>query len=225
MNRRLSCWTWAAVAVLCALPAAAAPFRVKLENDAVVISGVTLKGQVVLLGVTREIGDDDFPTVRRHLKTLSDDDGDGVVRYPVEGGVPLRSLWAAADLKSGDYDSAAPERFGIRRVNWRGHGLGRRNDGRDSIEDRRNLLELLVVRPQAGAWASRISDGDKSDSDGAINGRLEGILDQMQPISGTNPPPVVLQKDDLVLALDPNALEITLVKVPAAVRPAQGDHR
>jgi len=204
------------VAVLWALPAGAAPFRVTLENDAVVISGVPLQGQVVLLGVTREIGNDDFPVIRRHLKTLSDDDNDGVIRYPIEGGVPLRSLWAAADLKSGDYDSAAPERFGIRRVNWRGRGLGRRNDGRDSVEDRRSLLELLVVRPQAGAWASRISDGDESDSDGAINGRLEGILDEMKPISGTSPPPSGLQKDDLVVAIDPYALEITLIKVPAA---------
>jgi hypothetical protein len=187
-----------------------------LENDAVVISGVTLKGQVVLLGVTREIGEDDFPVVHRHLKILSDEDGDGVIRYPIEGGVPLRSLWAVADLKSGDYDTAAPERFGIRRVNWRGRGLGRRNDGRDSVEDRRNLLELLVVRPQAGAWASRVSDGDESDSDGTINGRLEGVMDEMKPISGTSPPPSVLQKDDLVVAIDPNALEITLIKVPAA---------
>jgi hypothetical protein len=187
-----------------------------LDNDAVVVSGVTLKGQIVLLGVTREIGEDDFPTLHRHLTTLSDDDGDGVIRYPVEGGVPLRSVWAVADLKSGDFDSVSPERFGTRRVNWRGRGLERRNDGRDAVENRGNLLELLVVRPGAGAWESRISDGDESDSDGAIDGRLEGLLDQMKPISGTAPPPSVFQKDDLVLAIDPASMEITLVKVPAA---------
>jgi hypothetical protein len=216
MNRRLSCWFWSAVAVLCALPAGAAPFRVSLENDAVIVSGVTLKGQVVLLGVTREIGEDDFPTLHRHLTTLSDDDGDGVIRYPIESGIPLRSVWAVADLKSGDYDAVAPERFGVRRVNWRGRGLEHRNDGKDAVEDRRSLLELLVVRPGAGAWESRISDGDESDSDGVIDGRLQGVLDQMKPVSGTAPPPSVFQKDDLVLAIDPAALEITLVKVPAS---------
>jgi len=169
----------------------------------------------VLLGVTREIGEDDFPVLHRHLITLSDDDGDGVIRYSVDGGIPLRSVWAVADLKSGDFDTASPERFGTRRVNWRGRGLEHRNDGRDAVENRGNLLELLVVRPGAGAWESRISDGDASDSDGAIDGRLEGLLDQLQPVAGTAPPPSVFQKDDVVLAIAPNALEITLVKVPA----------
>jgi hypothetical protein len=186
-----------------------------LEKDAVVVSGVTPKGQVVLLGVTREIGEDDFPIVHRHLTTLSDEDGDGVIRYPITGGVPLRSLWAVADLTSGDYDTASPGPSGVRRVSWRGRGLERRNDGKDAVEDRRTLLELLVVRPQAGVWESRVSDGDESDSDGVIDGRLEGLLERMKPVSGTAPPPSVFQKDDLVLALDPAALEITLIKVPA----------
>lgn len=217
MNRRMSCWVWIAVAVLWAVPAGAVPFRVTLEAGAVVISGVTPKGQVVLLGVTREIGEDDFHTVRRHLHALTDDDGDGAIRYPVEGGIPLRSLWAAADLTSGDYDAAAPEKFGLRRVSWRGRGLEHRNDGKDAVEDRRTILELVVVRPQAGAWALRVSDGDESDADGVIDGRLEGILDQMKPLAGNPQPPSMFQHDDLVLAIDPNTMEITLVKVPAAL--------
>jgi hypothetical protein len=201
--------------------AGAAPFRVTLESDAVVASGVTPKGKIVLLGVTRRIAEDDVPEVRRHLAVLVDDDGDGTVRYPVEQGVPQRSLWAAADLASGDFDTAAPTGFGLRRVNWRGRGLERRRDGRDAVEDRRSLLELLVVRPQTGAWALRVGDGDGSDGDGVIDGRLQAVVDQMQPLEGSPQPPSQLQGDDLVVALDPAAMEITLVKVPkqAEVKP------
>lgn len=213
MDRRLSCWYWAAVSLLWAMPAEAAPFRVTLENDAVVVSGVTLQGQVVLLGVSREIGEDDFHNVRRHLQTLTDEDGDGVIRYTVEG-VPLRSLWAVADLASGNHDAVAPEGFGLRRVNWRGRGPERRQDGKGAVEDRRTRLELLVVRPKVGAWNLRVSDGDASDGDGAIDGRLEGILEQMQPLAASPQAPSIFQKDDLVLALDPAAMEITLFKVP-----------
>lgn len=214
MNRRLSFWIWTAAAGLWALPAGAAPFRVTLETDAVVISGMTLKGQVALLGVTREIGEDDFHTVRRHLKVLTDEDGDGAIRYPVTEGVQLRSLWAVADLTSGDSDVVAPEKFGVRRVNWRGRGLERRHDGKDALDDRRTILELLVVRPQVGAWALRVRDGGESDADGVIDGRVQGILDRMEPLAASPQPPSVFRRDDLVLALDPAAMEITLVKVP-----------
>lgn len=201
------------LAALSALPAAAAPFRVSLESDAVVASGVTPKGQVALLGVTREIGEDDFPTVRRHLTVLSDEDGDGTITYKVEQGVPVRSLWSVVDLASGDFDAVAPEGFGLRKVNWRGRGLERRN-GRDAVEDRRSLLEVLVVRPKAGAWALRVRDGGEGDGDGVIDGRLAGVLDQMRPLEGSPEAPEAFQKDDVVLALDPTAMEITLFKVP-----------
>jgi hypothetical protein len=213
MNRKMSFWLWTAAALWWALPVGAAPFRATLETDAIVISGVTLKGQVVLLGVTREIGEDDFHTVRRHLEVLADEDGDGTVRYPIAGGIPLRSLWAVADLTSGEYDALAPAELGLRRVNWRGRGLQRRPDGKDAVEDRRPRLELLLVRPQVGAWTLRVNDGDASDGDGIIDGRLEGILDRMRPLASSPQPPSVFQRDDLVVALDPAAMEITLFKV------------
>jgi hypothetical protein len=198
---------------LAAAPAAAAPFRLALEADAVVASGVTANGQVALLGVTREIGPDNFPVVKRHLEVLVDDDGDGIVRYPVAPGIPLRSVWAVVDMASGDSDTAAPQAFGTRRVSPRGRGLQRRHDGRDALEDQRTLVELLVVRPKAGAWALRVSDGNESDGDGRVDGRLEGILDRMEPLAASPEPPSVFQREDVVLALDPAAMEITLIKV------------
>ncbi len=214
MGRWLTRLATPLVFAMVSVPASAAPFRVTLEPDAVVVSGVTAKGKAALLGVTREIGEDDYPTVRRHLEVLADDDGNGTIRYPIETGVPLRSVWAVVDLTSGDHDVAAPQKFGVRRVNWRGRGLEKRSDGRDAVEDRRTLLELLVVRPQVGAWALRVRDGAESDGDGIIDGRLSGVLDSMQPLSDSPQPPSVLQKDDVVLALDPAAMEIILVKVP-----------
>lgn len=214
MSRNLARWAMPLVCALIAVPVSAAPFRVTLESDAVVVSGVTANGKAALLGVTREIGEDDYPMVKRHLEVLADDDGDGTIRYPVEPGIPLRSVWAVVDMTSGDHDSVAPQAFGERRVNWRGRGLERRSDGRDAVEDRRTLLELLVVRPGAGAWALRVRDGQETDGDGRIDGRLEGVLADMQPLADSPEPPSVLQPDDVVLALDPSAMEITLVKVP-----------
>lgn len=204
---------WMVLLVMSAAPAAAAPLRMVLEEDAVVISGVTAKGEVALLGVTREIGEDEYPTARRHLEVLTDEDGDGVVRYPVEGGVPLRSLFAAVDLASGDFETVSPEILGFRRVPWRGRGPARRGDGKDSVEDRRRILELLVVRPSVGVWTARLKDGDGSDGDGVIDGRVEGLLESLSPLGSGHEAPSVFQRGDVVLALDPTVLEIILVKV------------
>jgi hypothetical protein len=214
MNRRLRCWAWTALALLWTLPVGAAPFQIRLEADAVLISGVNPNGKVVLLGVNREVGEDDFHTVRRHLKVLADEDGDGAIHYPVEEGVQLRSVWAVADLTNGNSDIASPEKFGVRRVNWRGRGLERRHDGKDALDDQRTILEFLVVRPQVGAWALQVRDGGESDGDGVIDGRVQGILDRMEPLAASPQPPSAFQRDDVVLALDPGAMEITLVKVP-----------
>ncbi|HET9225496.1 MAG TPA: hypothetical protein VFR31_02430 [Thermoanaerobaculia bacterium] len=214
MRRSPARWTLPLVCALIAAPASAAPFRVTLESDAVVVSGVTAKGKAALLGVTREIGEDDYPTVKRHLEVLADEDGDGTIRYPMASGVPARSVWAVVDLASGDHDSISPQKFGERRVNWRGRGLERRSDSRDAVEDRRTILELLVVRPQTGAWALRVRDGQETDGDGRIDGRLEGVLGEMKPLGDAPAPPSVFEKDDVVLALDPSAMEITVVKVP-----------
>jgi hypothetical protein len=209
--RRLS---WIAAVLLGALPAGALPIKTALEAGAVVISGATPNGQVVVFGVTREVGEDDFHTVRRHLAVLTDDDGDGTVRYAVEEGVPLRSLWSAADLASGDYATAAPEGYELRKADWKGDGL-KRLGGKDTLEDRRSLLELLVVRAGEGAWAKQVTDGGESDADGLVDGRLEGVLDQMTPLASSPPSPSVFLENDLVLAIDPDAMEIILVKVPA----------
>ena len=213
MSRGLARWVWVSMLALAAAPLAAAPFRAALESDGVVVSGVAAKGRIALLGVTREIGEDDFPMVKRHLEVLADEDGDGVIRYPVEPGVPVRSVWAVVDLASGSFDTVAPQAFGVRRVNWRGRGPQRRQDGRDAVEDQRTLVELLVVRPEVGAWAMRVSDGNPSDGDERIDGRLEGILDRMEPLAASPQAPSVFQRDDVVLALDPALMEITLIKV------------
>lgn len=203
------------IAALIAGSAAAAPLRITFDERAVQISGVTTKGQVVLLGVSRTVEEDDFTTVRRYREMLSDEDGDGTVRYQLQPGVPLRSVWAAVDLTSGQFEAGAPADFRVHRVNWRGRGLIRRPDGLDAVEDVRTLSELLVVRPSVGAWALRVSDGDETDEDNTINGRLQGVLDHLEPLGSSPEPPMTFQRDDVVLALDPTVLELTLVKVPA----------
>lgn len=199
-----------------ATAAGAEPFRLTVEGEAVVATGATAKGQVVFFGITREVAPDDVVEVNRKVDVLTDEDGDGRVAFPQGRAVPLRSAWVAVDLTSGDVEAAAPEGFRLKKVNFRGRGAGKRPDGRGSVVDARGIAELLVVRPGVGAWTLYLGDGGPGDEDGTPNGQLEAALDRMEPLAGSPPPPQTFQKDDVVVLLDPDQLEMTLIKLPAA---------
>jgi hypothetical protein len=200
-----------------AAAASAEPLRLAVEAEGLMATNATANGQVVFFGVSREIDPDDVVNVVPHLEIRKDDDGDGRVSLPLGGPVALHSTWAAVDLAGGGFDAAAPEGFRLKKVSFRGRGLGKRPDGRDSVLDARGLAEILVVRPGVGAWALRLGDGGPGDEDGTANGRLEAALDRMTPLPGSPAAPQSFQKDDVVLLLDPNLLEITLIKVPNAL--------
>jgi hypothetical protein len=192
---------------------AAGPLRLTASPDAMVASGVTVKGKVVFLGITREIAPDDVAEIRRRLEVIADEDSDGQATYKLDQPIDQRSMWVAVDVTSGDFDTAAPEGFRLRKVNWRGRGITNRPDGRDSVEDARAFAEVLVVRPGTGAWILRLGDGGPDDADGSPDGRLEAALDRMSPLAGSPEPPQRFQRDDVVVLMDPNSMEMTLAKV------------
>jgi len=127
--------------------------------------------------------------------------------------MPRRSMWVAVDLASGDFATASPPGFRLLNVSWHGHGIEHRNDGRDQVEDARPFAEVLVVRPGLGAWTLRLGDGSPADADGKPNGRIAAALDGMEPLAGSPAPPSTFVAGDTVLLLDPNAMEMTVVRV------------
>lgn len=93
------------------LSAAALP-EISFEPSAVVARGITPKGQAVWFSVAREISRRSIDVVPRHAVT-ADEDADGAVRLELGQEVPLRSVWFAVDLATGETAVAAPppERF------------------------------------------------------------------------------------------------------------------
>ena len=118
-------------------------------------------------------------------------------------------MWAAVDLATGGFTLAAPEGFELRQVSFPGNALGA---ARRALSDRRRFLEILVVRPgagaDAGAWGGRFGDGSPSDDDGVEDRGVRARLSSLEPIAPDGvPAPDHLAAGDVVIVVDPETLQ------------------
>lgn len=197
-------------------PAGAPVPQIAFQPRSVMVEGITAKGQAVGFSVSREVAEDDVATVVRRVQMLADDDGDGKVQWDLDREVPLRSIWVAVDLATGQVAAASPDGYPLRRVGWRGRGLGRGNPRADRVEDARPFAEVLLVRPGQGAWRLTVGDGSAADDDGQPDGKLAAALDRMVPVAGTAPPPSRFDRSDVVVLIDPNRMELVVVQAGQA---------
>jgi len=197
-------------------PASAPKPAIAFDSQAVTVQGCTPKGRVVWFSMAREVAEDDVATIVRRQEVAIDEDGDGAVSLKLQGEVPLRSIWVAVDLTSGEFATASPQGYPLRQVAFRGRGLGRDNARSDQVEDARGYAEVMVVRPGEGAWGLTVGDGSEADEDGQADGRVAAALDRMRPVAaeGANPPQRFDPKD-VVILIDPNRMELTVVKAGA----------
>lgn len=197
-------------------PATAEPV-LAFEERAVVATGLTPKGEVVWFSVAKQIEGGMAHFVRRD-DVLPDTDGDGTVRFELDRTVPLQSIWVAVDLATGAAAVGTPEGYTLRDASAP-PGRGRGAAGRpDWVEEGRELLELLVVRPGQGAWGMTLGDGGANDDDGRGDGRITAVLARLRAVGANPASPAPLdrfQPKDLVFAVDLDRMEILAERIPA----------
>lgn len=190
--------------LLLAAPLSAAPPELSFEADAVLARGVTPKGTVVWFSVAREISRQSATVVPR-MEQKADEDGDGVVRLEPGRDVPLRSIWFAVDLETGEAAVAAPEGFPLQEGDLAGKAIPA---ALNRLDLQSGFVYLVLVRPGVGAWRLRAGDGGASDEDGEPDGTLRAALASLEGIDpSTPPPPERFSPSDLLLVIDPNRME------------------
>ena len=190
--------------------AAAAPPEVSFEPEAVVARGITPKGQAVWFSVAREISRRSIDVVPRHAVT-ADEDGDGAVRLELGQEIPLRSIWFAVDLATGETAVATPEGFPLLEMDLPGDAIPA---ALNRLDLERRFAYLLLVRPGMGAWQLRIGDGGESDEDGEPDGTLRAALSSLAPVQEDGPPPPErFSPRDVLLVVDPERLEFAMVRI------------
>jgi hypothetical protein len=189
-----------------ALPAGAQP-TIGFEENAVVASGVTPGGSVVWFGIARERPGRITQVVRRD-PVLPDSDGDGVARLDLGRSVAVQSIWAAVDLTSGSFAVATPEGTPRREVALPGNSFRRSPRGAvEALQDARQFLEILVVRPGEGAWSLSVGDGGASDADLQPDGGVQAALTSMRPLGTAKTALDQLLPGDVVVVIDPRQME------------------
>lgn len=194
---------------LSAAPPAKQDLRVDVGETEVTVAGVTPGGEVVIVGVA--ITPIRWSSLtRRYDAVVADTDRDGRVTYAA----PPRStaVWVAVDTSSGAVAAGVPAHQTPQPFDFPPNGLRRAADGKVvKLEGSAQTLEILLVRPGAGAWGSSALDGGRSDSDRVNDGTIRMSLGEMKAIAG-GAAPEHLRGSDIVVVIDADSLRYAIVQ-------------
>lgn len=196
-------------------PAVTQSIVVTFSGQIVHIAGITPNGSVAIMAAMRELYRTTVIKMTNTEKILTDTAGTGAVDFDLGRAIPLRSIWAVVDMTSGQATLASPAGFPLRAFSLPATLArnGRSNDD-DQIVGNRLLLDILFVRPgkNGGAWFQRTSDGGETDEDAKNDGQTLCSLSGFIAVDRRNdPPPRRLQRDDVLVFIDP--MEMMAAKV------------
>ena len=183
-----------------ALPASA--LTVNFEPNAVVANEVTPGGSAVFFAVAFDMSGG----VRTRVRTaviVRDDDGDGIVRYEPEGGVPWVGLWGVVDFTTGAAQVLSRSRGPLNNLAVR--GAFRSDEGGQRFPRFAHDLssaDLLVVRPGKGAWKAAATEGGDGDTDYMADGKVVIGAGHLVPLTDGQSAPEHLLPGDVVVLID-----------------------
>ena len=184
-------------------PGAANTIEITFSDRTIHASGISRGGDAIIFAsiIGRHSG---LQKLGRYREVVGDSDGDGEVTLTVPD-LPVVSLWAVVDFTTGAHAVAAPPGFDPHPMELPAHGW---RGGLEHFDLRRDYLEVLVVRPGAGAWMLSAAEGGSNDDDRALNAVLRTRLTRMQRLHGDAAPrPPVVVPRDLLLIVDPHTLD------------------
>jgi len=197
---------WTVAVFLTALVALAAPAGAQLglsvAGSRLQVTGVSPGGRVALFGIVRDFSNI-APVVSTRFASAADDDGDGQVSLDLASPPPAQSKFFAVDIRSGEFVGATP----AGRTPLMASAAAARSvvsvsarTGRLGVALR--LADVVLVRPDVGAWQKVAGDGGAGDEDGIPDGTITLAASSFADPGGSVAAPAGFQRGDVVVAID-----------------------
>lgn len=172
-----------------------------LDATGAVVTGATPGQAVVMYGFAHQ--EENYSgTIIRYEEILTSD-ASGAVAWPIER-ISSRSLWFAVDVQTGQIAVTAPDGFPVRRLETPAE-LMSREELAAMLELPFFYSEVLLVRPELGAWTLSASRGGSQDLKKKRNA-LTVEPRFFRKLKGTEPGPPKIEKGDVIVIIDPYAL-------------------
>ena len=183
-----------------------AAVTIDFEPQAIVANGITAGADVAFFGVG--LKPDGYESeVVRWADVVPGTKGSTTARLVIGEAVPFKSVWAVVDIHSGEFVLVGSPGYRVRRVIVPKHLLkAGEGDQPDILTQRAEFIELLVVRPNKGAWRFQAMDG-LGDDDNRDDGHISASLDHFQAVGATKETLHKLSAKDVIVMIDPARME------------------
>jgi hypothetical protein len=189
-----------------------AEVSVTLDGTAITAEGLSANDRAIIFGLARTVENSVNTTVQE--TRVVDTDTSGEVEHESDYGNATHSVWIVVDLATGEYGSAVAPGMPVEELLGPGGNpinLGQLISGKliaDLI-----VVDLLIVRPGAGAWSAHIGDGGPGDTDGGRDGVLSIDPIALQSLVDGVEPPTQIQGGDVVALVNTRSFAHTVVAI------------
>ena len=198
---------------LLSVPLFAAAPTITISDDAVRAQGITAGGQAVCWSVAQKGRGVDF-TILREVRSVTDDDRDGIVTFDRGLATAFHSIFVIADVASGEVAIATPSGFeqklelptAVLKPGNSGNGLA-------DLSLRSESIDVLLVRAKTGAWRGFASEGTKRDKDGERNGRIALGIEQFAAVGRNAAAPQAFIPGDVLVLIEPRTMRFASITV------------
>lgn len=184
---------------------------VSFGRQEVSASRITPNADAVLFGVARVAirGGAMTKIVRWHRIVATD--RAGLATFDLGMDVPLFSVWAVVDARSGQFTIAALPGYAVREIPVSSISL-LRGASVDRFLFDRSYLDLLYVHPGKGAWYWSEMSGTSTDKS-AVRGKTAVSAEQAISMAGGGDKPKDFSPGGVLIAVDFMHLEVTSARV------------
>jgi hypothetical protein len=175
--------------------------QVSFGKQSIVATNVTPRGRVIFFGMAHEPLEYSVTYAHRVMTVQADAAGNSHLDLEVD--VAARSVWAVVDVTSGRYTVAAT--YPLTPLPFPSDSLKKNGQNElHEIDSAFGMVDILVVRPDTGAWDYSNAEDGPSDERGHGKGRTLSRVERFRPIGDPSLKPIKnLRKGDVLILFEP----------------------